>query len=59
MLGFTVFFIVALVGIGMYMRAHRHHSICKDGRPPVSQKTDEMGGISYRCHNGQIVTPPL
>ncbi|MBV8396940.1 MAG: hypothetical protein JO064_11865 [Actinobacteria bacterium] len=59
LLGLAIFGVIAFLAIGAYMRIHRHDMLCKDGRPPVSQKDDGMGGISYLCHNGQVVSPPL
>ncbi len=35
---------------------NRHHTICPDGKPPVSQRGGLLGQIEYRCHDGQTVT---
>jgi hypothetical protein len=50
--------IVALFGAGVayWIVAGQHHQICADGRPPLQQRDDGMGQLTYRCHNGQIVT---
>jgi hypothetical protein len=37
---------------------NRHHTICKDGKPPLRQKGGLLNQIVYRCHNGQLVTTP-
>ncbi len=37
---------------------NRHHTICRDGRPPVKQRGALLGQIEYRCHDGQVVTTP-
>jgi hypothetical protein len=35
---------------------NRHHTICRDGRPPVQQRGGLLGQTIYRCHDGQVVT---
>lgn len=37
---------------------NRDHTICRDGKPPVSQRGGILGQYVYRCHDGQIVTTP-
>ena len=37
---------------------NRHHTICRDGKPPVSQRGGILGQIEYRCHDGRVVTTP-
>ena len=37
---------------------NRHHTICKDRKPPVSQRSGILGQIEYRCHDGSVVTTP-
>ncbi len=37
---------------------NRHHTICRDGKPPVSQRGGILGQIVYRCHDGRVVTTP-
>ena len=37
---------------------NRHETICRDGRPPASQRGGLLGQIVYRCHDGQLVTTP-
>jgi hypothetical protein len=37
---------------------NRHHTICPDGKPPVSQRGGILGQIEYRCHDGSVVTTP-
>ncbi|HUZ82021.1 MAG TPA: hypothetical protein VMU73_07220 [Gaiellaceae bacterium] len=37
---------------------NRHHTICADGKPPVSQRSGVLGQIEYRCHDGRTVTTP-
>jgi hypothetical protein len=37
---------------------NRNHTICSDGKPPVSQRGGLLGQVEYRCHNGEIVTTP-
>jgi hypothetical protein len=31
-------------------------SLCPDGRPPVAQRPSSTGKITYRCHDGTVVT---
>jgi len=35
---------------------NRHHTICPDGRPPVAQRSDMLGMVDYKCHDGRIIT---
>jgi hypothetical protein len=35
---------------------NRHHTICPDGKPPVSQRGGLLGQTEFRCHDGRIVT---
>jgi len=35
---------------------NRHHTLCKDGKPPTAQEAGILGQTVYRCHNGQMVT---
>jgi hypothetical protein len=35
---------------------NRHHTICPDGKPPVSQRGGILGQTEYRCHDGRVVT---
>jgi hypothetical protein len=35
---------------------NRHHTICRDGKPPVAQRPGLLGQTIYRCHNGETVT---
>jgi len=35
---------------------NRHHTLCRDGKPPVAQMGGLLGQTIYRCHNGQTVT---
>ena len=37
---------------------NRHHTICPDGKAPVSQRGGILGQIEYRCHDGKVVTTP-
>ncbi|HEX7527062.1 MAG TPA: hypothetical protein VF327_12190, partial [Gaiellaceae bacterium] len=37
---------------------NRHHTICSDHKPPVSQRGGVLGQIEYRCHDGSTVTTP-
>jgi len=37
---------------------NRHHTICPDGKPPVSQRGGILGQMEYRCHDGRVVTTP-
>ncbi|HEY6963457.1 MAG TPA: hypothetical protein VI408_16350 [Gaiellaceae bacterium] len=37
---------------------NRHHTICRDGRPPKQQQGGILGQVVYKCHDGQIVTTP-
>ena len=42
---------------GMIAAWHnRHHTICPDGKPPVSQRGGILGQTVYRCHDGRVVT---
>ena len=42
---------------GMIAAWHnRHHTICPDGKPPVSQRGGILGQTEYRCHDGRVVT---
>lgn len=34
----------------------RHHTICRDGKPPVAQKSATFEPTEYQCHDGQVVT---
>jgi hypothetical protein len=36
--------------------AQRNDKLCRDGKPPIAQQDLGLGQISYRCHDGQIVT---
>ena len=48
---------LAVFAAGMAAAWHnRHHTICADGKPPVSQRGGLLGQVVYRCHDGQIVT---
>jgi len=50
--------LVVFIG-GMAAAWHnRHHTICPDGKPPVSQRGGILGQIEYRCHDGSVVTTP-
>jgi hypothetical protein len=35
---------------------NRHHTICRDGKPPVAQRGGILGQTEFRCHDGQTVT---
>jgi len=35
---------------------NRHHTLCRDGRPPTAQRPGLLGQTIYRCHDGQTVT---
>jgi hypothetical protein len=35
---------------------NRHHTLCSDGKAPVSQRGGVLGQTEFRCHNGQTVT---
>jgi hypothetical protein len=37
---------------------NRHHTICPDGKAPLSQRGGLLGQIEYRCHDGKVVTTP-
>ena len=37
---------------------NRHHTICPDGKAPVSQRGGILGQVEYRCHDGRVVTTP-
>jgi hypothetical protein len=42
---------------GMVAAWHnRHHTLCPDGKPPVSQRGGILGQTEYRCHDGRTVT---
>jgi hypothetical protein len=48
--------LIVFIG-GMAAAWHnRHHTICQDGRPPVAQRSDMLGLVDYKCHDGRIVT---
>jgi hypothetical protein len=34
----------------------RHNTICKDGKPPLKQRSATLLPTQYLCHNGQVVT---
>jgi hypothetical protein len=55
LIAIAVFALVTMIGGVVYSYVHRNETICRDGRPPVSQKDDGLGQITYRCHDGQIV----
>ncbi|HET7647651.1 MAG TPA: hypothetical protein VFK17_03710 [Gaiellaceae bacterium] len=50
--------ICALVFAGGMVAAwnNRHHTICPDGKPPVSQRGGLLGQTEFRCHDGRVVT---
>ena len=56
LLAIAVFALVTMIGGAVYAYVHRTDTICRDRRPPVSQRDDGLGQIQYRCHDGQIVT---
>jgi len=35
---------------------HRNDTICKDGKVPVSQRSDLLGNTEFRCPDGTTVT---
>jgi hypothetical protein len=35
---------------------NRDHTLCKDGKPPVSQRSDMLGTVDYKCHDGSVIT---
>ena len=35
---------------------HRNDTICKDGKVPVSQRSDLLGNTEFRCPGGTTVT---
>lgn len=37
---------------------NRHHTICADGKAPVSQRSGILGQVEYLCHDGSTVTTP-
>ena len=48
--------VVRFVG-GMAAAWHnRHHLLCKDGKPPVSQREGMLGTVDYKCHDGSVIT---
>lgn len=48
---------LVLFVFGMAAAWHnRHHTLCRDGKPPVAQEGGLLGQTVYRCHNGQTVT---
>ena len=34
----------------------RHDTICRNGKPPVAQRSEVIGPTEYLCSDGQIVT---
>ncbi len=36
--------------------AHRHDTICPNGKPPVAQRDEGLGQVAYRCSDGRVVT---
>jgi hypothetical protein len=34
----------------------RNDHICRDGKPPVKQRSQVIGSTEYLCHDGQVVT---
>ena len=52
----AVFAVLTMIGGAAYAFLHRNDTICRDRRPPISQRDDGLGQIQYRCHDGQIVT---
>jgi hypothetical protein len=56
LLALTAVALVLFVG-GMAAAWHnRHHMLCKDGKPPVAQRSDMLGMVDYKCHDGSIIT---
>ncbi|HEX3805902.1 MAG TPA: hypothetical protein VHV52_03885 [Gaiellaceae bacterium] len=48
---------VVLFAGGMAAAWHnRDHTLCKDGKPPVSQRSDMLGTVDYKCHDGSVIT---
>ncbi|HUK97299.1 MAG TPA: hypothetical protein VLV46_06545 [Gaiellaceae bacterium] len=35
---------------------HRNDTICKNGKTPLSQRSDLLGNTEFRCPGGQTVT---
>jgi hypothetical protein len=50
--------VCAVIFAGGFLAGYlnRHHTICKDGKAPVAQRSDLLGNTEFRCHNGQTVT---
>jgi hypothetical protein len=46
---------IFLAGMGAAWH-ERHHTICKDGKPPVRQRGTAFTPTEYQCHDGQMVT---
>ena len=48
--------LVVFVGGMVAAWNNRHHTLCPDGKPPVSQRGGILGQTEYRCHDGRTVT---
>jgi len=53
---FGAFLFCLFVGGIAIAFVQRNKPICSDGRTPVAQRDAGLGQVSYRCHNGQVVT---
>ncbi len=50
-----VSFVLFLFGMAAAWH-NRHHMICPDGKPPAAQRSDILGQVDYRCHDGRVIT---
>jgi hypothetical protein len=49
-------FCLVIFGAGMWAAwLSRHDTICKDGKPPIRQRSGTILPTEYLCHNGQVV----
>ena len=48
--------LVVFVAGGLAAYLNRNHTICRDGKPPISQRGGLLGQVEYRCHDGRTVT---
>jgi hypothetical protein len=58
LLAIAIFSVFAVIVGGAYAYLHRHDTICKDGRAPISQRAYGVGQVQYLCRDGELVTKP-
>jgi len=56
MLGLLGISVLLFAGGILAFFLQRNDTICPNGKPPVSQRSDVIGPTEYRCSNGLVVT---